>query len=183
MFFHCGLASAAKLMTSKRCVLSPSADAGVAGVLVQVALRLVERHGRQRAGGGGLTGSRVSKSLAGGRRGWLAPVTGSKCRVVVERLVVELEVRRVRERREALTRGAVASLRSSCLSRRRHTRPSSTPLADSRSPMVLPVCGGSVVALSWSSAYRLGGCRSVAWSVGARLVRRLHRVHRVEGAG
>ncbi|MNQ56983.1 hypothetical protein D3C85_711230 [compost metagenome] len=69
--------------------------AGVARVLVQIALRLVEGHGRQ------LAGARVGQELAvevaqvGGAVG--GRLHGVHVGKVIERLVVELEVRRIRE--------------------------------------------------------------------------------------
>ena len=114
------------------------------------------------------------------RRMWLA---GSKRRVVVERLMVGLEIGTAAGRLRRIDHLAAPGSRAACRRRshrstRPHTRPSAMFFALSRSPMVGAVCGGSVVAVAGIAHRRLGvvGRRRIA----ARLIRRLHGVHRVE---
>ena len=90
-------------------VLVARLDIRVAGVQVQIALRLVEGHGRQLARHGG--GEEFVRDRAVARAA-VAQVFGARSRAgrelleVVQRLVVELEVRRVREAATAGGRGA-----------------------------------------------------------------------------
>ncbi len=145
--------------------------AGIARVLVEVALRLVEAHGRQLAGGGVLQELRVEilqVLRAVGRGGGLGRI---ELRVVIEGLVVELEVRRGPG--EGAVRGG-----------RRQRRVVAARIPGPAHILLVKQVGdgGGRLRGQGSGLARVRGqvARAAGRGVGAGLVGRLHRVDRVE---
>ena len=78
----------------------------------------------------------------------------------------------------ALRRRRLRARRRAPPSRRPHTRPSSPVFSFKRSPMVGSVCGGRVVA--WTGSAYSPARIARRGRIAARLIRRLHGVHRAE---